>query len=187
MQGSLFAPDALAPPARPPGATPDPFAPSSAAASPPPEARAPSRMDSVTLPRDAVATPSGTVAPPVDALAPSPDEVAAPADAVAAPPDEVARPSEAFAPARGAPWTDYAGGAEDAFTAVDYADAADLEPAHARVAPAGSMLAGPTLDDLMSRVWEGLRAEVPTPCPICRTEIEPSAHGRCGACGSTLA
>jgi len=38
----------------------------------------------------------------------------------------------------------------------------------------------------MSRAWEGLRAEVPTPCPVCHTEIEPSAHGHCAACGSTL-
>ena len=65
-------------------------------------------------------------------------------------------------------------------------DLAELEPVHVRVAASRSVLAGPTLDDVMSRVWEGLRAEVPTPCPVCHTEIEPSAHGRCGACGSIL-
>jgi hypothetical protein len=54
--------------------------------------------------------------------------------------------------------------------------------ARRRAAP----LSGPTLDDVMSRVWEGLRAEVPTPCPVCHTEIESSMHGRCGACGSAL-
>src|SRR3954452_17176579 len=55
-------------------------------------------------------------------------------------------------------------------------------PVRRRAAP----LSGPTLDDVMSRVWEGLRAEVPTPCPVCRTEVEPSMGGRCGSCGSAL-
>jgi hypothetical protein len=114
-QGSLFASDSLAPPARPPGParpTPDPFVRARAAAPAPP----------------------------------------------AAEPDEAVMPD----------------------------DLAELEPVHARPAPVRSLLAGPTLDDIMSRAWEGLRAEVPTPCPVCHTEIEPSAGGRCGACGSTL-
>jgi hypothetical protein len=118
-QGSLFAPDALAPPARPPSPsrpTPDPFA----------------------RPR---------------AVAPAPP-VAAPPEAVVA--------------------------------ADELEDLVELEPVHAHPVSARSLLAGPTLDDVMSRAWEGLRAEVPTPCPVCHTEIEPSAGGRCGACGSTL-
>jgi hypothetical protein len=70
--------------------------------------------------------------------------------------------------------------------ADDLEDPTELEPAHAHPAATRSLLAGPTLDDIMSRAWEGLRAEVPTPCPVCRTEIEPSTGGRCGGCGSTL-
>jgi len=131
-QGSLFAPDAAAPPAaRSPGATPDPFA--------PPRSRA-------------------------DAPA---------AAGLAAPPAEVADPG-------------FASGYDDGEMLVPEDDLADLEPAHTRVAAARSVLTGPTLDDVMSRVWEGLRAQVPTPCPVCHTEIEPSARGHCGSCGSTL-
>jgi hypothetical protein len=131
-QGSLFAPDSLAPPARPPGPTPDPFARARGPAAPAP-------------PREEPA--------PIEAAAPAPP---------------VAEPDEALAP-------------------PDYLDdLEELEPAHARPVPVRSLLAGPTLDDVMSRAWEGLRAEVPTPCPVCHTEIEPSARGRCGACGSTL-
>jgi hypothetical protein len=115
-QGSLFAPDSLAPPARPPGPTPDPFARARAAAPAPP----------------------------------------------------VAEPGEALVPAD------------------DLQDLVELEPVHAHPVPTRGLLAGPTLDDIMSRAWEGLRAEVPTPCPVCHTEIEPSAGGHCGNCGSTL-
>jgi hypothetical protein len=122
-QGSLFAPDAPAPAARPPGTTPDPF--------------------------------SSARIPP----APPPDTADAPAGAIV-----------------------------EAVESVEHLeDPAELEPAHAHGAASRSLLAGPTLDDVMSRVWEGLRADVPTPCPVCHSEIEPSAHGRCGACGSTLA
>jgi len=80
----------------------------------------------------------------------------------------------------------FAPGYDDIETEVPADDLAELEPVHVRATPSRSVLAGPTLDDVMSRAWEGLRAEVPTPCPVCHTEIEPSAHGRCGACGSTL-
>jgi hypothetical protein len=118
-QGSLFAPDSLAPPARHPRRT-----------------------------------------------RPTPDPFVRPRAAAPAPP--VAEPADADVP-------------------VDHPDdLAELEPVHARPAPVRSLLAGPTLDDIMSRAWEGLRAEVPTPCPVCHTEIQPSAGGRCGACGSTL-
>ena len=136
-QGSLFGPDSLAPPARPPGPTPDPFArvrPAPAAAAPP------AAEDEV---------PSATTAP-VGLLAPAPE------------PAEVVEPADYLEEPTG------------------------LDPAHAGTANARSVLAGPTLDDVMSRAWEGLRAEVPTPCPVCRAEIEPVTLGHCGTCGSTL-
>jgi hypothetical protein len=54
--------------------------------------------------------------------------------------------------------------------------------------------AGPTLDDVVSRTWEVLRAAVPASCIVCGGELEPRsaagaglAGGRCRACGSTLA
>ncbi len=51
-------------------------------------------------------------------------------------------------------------------------------------------LAGPTLDDVMSRVWEGLVTGLPAACPVCRGEVVPSVHGalhgRCSSCGTTI-
>jgi hypothetical protein len=51
-------------------------------------------------------------------------------------------------------------------------------------------LAGPTLDDVMSRVWEGLVTGLPAACPVCRGEVVPSMHGalhgRCSSCGTTI-
>lgn len=51
-------------------------------------------------------------------------------------------------------------------------------------------LAGPTLDDVMSRVWEGLVTGLPAACPVCRGEVVPSVHGplhgRCSSCGTTV-
>jgi len=60
-----------------------------------------------------------------------------------------------------------------------------------RVARAGgALLAGPTLDDAVSRAWEGLVAGVPAACPVCHAEIEPglagSPRGHCGSCHVTL-
>jgi hypothetical protein len=52
---------------------------------------------------------------------------------------------------------------------------------------------GPTLDDVVSRAWEVLRAELPAACPVCGGELIPRASagagvvgGRCQSCGSTL-
>jgi hypothetical protein len=99
---------------------------------------------------------------------PTPDPFARARAAAPVPTPPLAEPAEALAPA-------------------DHLDdLEELEPVHARPAAVRSLLAGPTLDDVMSRAWESLRAEVPTPCPVCHTEIEPTAGGRCGACGSTL-
>ena len=52
---------------------------------------------------------------------------------------------------------------------------------------------GPTLDDVVSRTWEVLRAAVPASCLVCGGDLEPRqsagagfAGGRCGSCGTTL-
>ena len=39
-------------------------------------------------------------------------------------------------------------------------------------------LAGPTLDDVVSRVWEGLVMGLPAACPVCHGEVLPAAPGR---------
>jgi hypothetical protein len=53
--------------------------------------------------------------------------------------------------------------------------------------------AGPTLDDVVTRAWEVLRAGMPAACPACGGELLPapgaapgSAAGRCDSCGTTL-
>jgi hypothetical protein len=53
---------------------------------------------------------------------------------------------------------------------------------------------GPTLDDVITRAWEVLRADVPAACPVCGGELipRPSAGsgvvgGRCDSCGTSLA
>jgi hypothetical protein len=52
----------------------------------------------------------------------------------------------------------------------------------------------PTLDDVLSRVWEGLTAQSVVTCPVCNSEMRPeygqrtrALRGRCTDCGSTLA
>jgi hypothetical protein len=101
------------------------------------------------------------------APAPAPDIAAAPDYAVPVADDGLDAPSELVVPVD-----------LEAPTAPRSGEAAPRRRAAA--------LSGPTLDDVMSRVWEGMRAEVPTPCPVCRTEVEPSMGGRCGSCGSAL-
>ena len=55
---------------------------------------------------------------------------------------------------------------------------------------AGSPLAGPTLDDVMSRVWEGLTMGLPAACPLCDGEVLPATagprRGSCTSCGTTI-
>jgi hypothetical protein len=56
---------------------------------------------------------------------------------------------------------------------------------------AGLPLAGPTLDDVMSRVWEGLATGLPAACPVCHGEVDPSMpgrplSGRCRSCGTAI-
>ncbi len=52
---------------------------------------------------------------------------------------------------------------------------------------------GPTLDDVVSRAWEILRAGLPATCPACGDELAPRPSagagivgGRCDSCGTTL-
>lgn len=55
---------------------------------------------------------------------------------------------------------------------------------------AGSPMAGPTLDDVMSRVWEGLAIGLPAACPVCHGEVLPAVDnsrvGHCTSCGTTI-
>jgi hypothetical protein len=55
---------------------------------------------------------------------------------------------------------------------------------------AGAPLTRPTLDDVMSRVWEGLVTGLPAACPVCRHEVSPTlggpAGGRCTSCGTVI-
>jgi hypothetical protein len=55
---------------------------------------------------------------------------------------------------------------------------------------AGSPLAGPTLDDVMSRVWEGLTMGLPAACPLCDGEMLRATagprRGSCTSCGTTI-
>ena len=45
-----------------------------------------------------------------------------------------------------------------------------------------------TLDERLSRVWEGLLAAGFADCPLCDGRMEPDgAAGRCTGCGTTLA
>jgi hypothetical protein len=52
---------------------------------------------------------------------------------------------------------------------------------------------GPTLDDVVSRAWEILRAGLPATCPACGDELAPRPSagagivgGRCQSCSTTL-
>ena len=59
--------------------------------------------------------------------------------------------------------------------------------------PRDDELIGPTLDDVISRAWEVLLADVPAACPACGGELLPRhsagagvVGGRCDRCGTTL-
>jgi hypothetical protein len=55
---------------------------------------------------------------------------------------------------------------------------------------AGLPLSGPTLDDVVSRVWEGLVMGLPAACPVCHSEVLPAPPGAnggsCASCGTTI-
>ncbi|MDQ3647438.1 MAG: hypothetical protein M3433_02420 [Actinomycetota bacterium] len=45
----------------------------------------------------------------------------------------------------------------------------------------------PTLEDRISRVWEGLHADGTAECPVCRGRMTSAiGEGRCLDCGSSL-
>ena len=86
---------------------------------------------------------------------------------------------------------------------LDDAELALLAPAETEFAPgvdvtgeprtqraAGSPLAGPTLDDVVSRVWEGLVMRLPAACPVCQGEVLPALPGTrggsCTSCGTSI-
>jgi hypothetical protein len=69
----------------------------------------------------------------------------------------------------------------------------DCPPRADETGPTLDGLTAPTLDDVISRAWEVLRADVPAACPVCGGELVPRASagagivgGRCESCGSSL-
>jgi hypothetical protein len=62
----------------------------------------------------------------------------------------------------------------------------DLQPSRS----ASVALDGPSLDDVISRMWESLAAGVAATCPVCQGKMASSlgdeAGGRCGSCASAL-
>ncbi len=94
---------------------------------------------------------------------------------------------EALAPARGNPPRP---ASPRAAAPAHEAPARDLVPPDEgadAIRVSRAALAGPTLDDAVSRAWEGLVAGMAAACPVCRRELEP-AHGggRCDTCHITL-
>jgi hypothetical protein len=70
------------------------------------------------------------------------------------------------------------------------ASAGDAPLDHHASAPGG----GPTLDELLAGVWEGLSAHRTVPCPVCGGSLAPRygagpgpVGGRCRDCASTIA
>ena len=114
------------------------------------------------------------------------------ADRASTPPDEArsSRGCEAFAPARRRRCR-RSRRACDALVDEPFAAPATEEVGERREPrTAGMPLAGPTLDDVMSRVWEGLATGLPAACPVCHGEVEPALGGpltgRCRSCGTAI-
>ena len=59
-----------------------------------------------------------------------------------------------------------------------------LTPPRPAPAPASPVGLARTLEDVVARSWEVLRADLPAACLVCGEEVEPP--GRCGGCGATL-
>jgi hypothetical protein len=128
------------------------------------------------------AAPAALAAPEAAAVVDAPAVGSAPeAAAVDYRPAEAAVVSDSVPAAAGA-------SAIEAEVVVTPEDLAGDQTCTPRVA--GSPLAGPTLDDVMSRVWEGLVTGLPAACPACHGEVLPSAarplSGRCTSCGTTI-
>jgi hypothetical protein len=164
-QGSLFSGDAFRPPAR--------------------------RRHAPAAPAPREHAPGERAAPAEELFAPPHDEVAAPPEDVAAPAPpfaEVAAPEDVAAPAP--PFDEATAPPEDVAPTREFL-VPEEDTSEFRVSRgAGSPLAGPTLDDAVSRAWEGLVAGVPAACPVCHGEIEPvlggGARGYCASCHVTL-
>ena len=92
-----------------------------------------------------------------------------------------------------------AGGAHGGAALLDRAPAdGDRQAAHDGAASrdhhASTPGGGPTLDELLAGVWEGLSAHRTVPCPVCGGSLAPRygagpgpVGGRCGDCASTIA
>jgi hypothetical protein len=170
-QGSLFGGDAFGPPARPrPEATARPVSAPPANSAPPEDLATP--PEAIVSPED-LATPPEAITAPED-LAPPPEAITAPA-----PPEDVLVPPEAVAAREAA-----------APTSREFAVPDDGAEEIRVSRTAGFALTGPTLDDAVSRAWEGLVARVPAACPVCHGEIEPALggalRGHCRTCHVTL-
>jgi hypothetical protein len=146
-------------------------------------------------------TPAGAASPP-------PASAPLPATAVldaASPPPAVARRADAARVAlrvgdsqRGDHTTHAAAGAiPDRSADAQRGESGPREAAAAGAVPdravAPSRIAGPTLDDLLSAAWEGLREEALVDCPVCRGPMQPRPSagagvvgGRCGGCAAVL-
>ena len=113
--------------------------------------------------------------------APAPPRAPARRDEV----DETAR-LEAFAPEAAPPFEATVDLVDEPFAAPATEEVGERRVPHT----AGMPLAGPTLDDVMSRVWEGLATGLPAACPVCHGEVLPFAgeplRGRCTSCGSMI-
>ena len=117
--------------------------------------------------------------------APAPPRAPAPAPARRDEVDETAR-LEAFAPEAAPPFEATVDLVDEPFAAPATEEVGERRVPHT----AGMPLAGPTLDDVMSRVWEGLATGLPAACPLCHGEVEPALHGsltgRCRSCGTSI-
>jgi hypothetical protein len=121
-------------------------------------------------------------APPVpQAPTPAP-ETPAPAPAAARPVPESTAPTPAATPP--APETPAPAPVAPPEAAAPAGEPAITVRAHRQ---------GPTLDDLVAGVWEGLLAGAPADCPACGAVMSPRhsagagiVGGRCGGCGSSL-
>jgi hypothetical protein len=128
------------------------------------ETAAPRRVGDT--PRQETAAPPRKIETPRGETAAPPREIAAPSGEIAASPREVEAPGREIEAPR-------------EFVALD-------EGAEA-IRVSRAPLAGPTLDDAVSRAWEGILAGLPATCPVCHGEIEPAHRGgHCGTCDITL-